>query len=135
MARFSRTWRTDASEGANPPSHDFGGDNRLAEAFWYLDASGVERLLQSDLFHRAISALAQMREWRAIQIERNRVELQIEFLADADAAFDEAQFFVLLRASGLPETVRVDVELVIGLRPDKQSGTFRRMVSQLSRAM
>ena len=72
-----------------------------------------------------------VREWRAIQTDRNRIELQLEFLADAELSFDETAFVRRLRAFGLPHEVHVDVEPVVGLRADKQTGKFRRMLSQV----
>jgi hypothetical protein len=72
-----------------------------------------------------------VREWRAIQTDRNLIELQLEFLTDADLSFDEQALVRQLRAFGLPDEISVVVEPVVGLQPDKKTGKFRRMISQI----
>ena len=106
-------------------------DGRSGEAFWFLDSHGTCKILPGVLFHNAIDTLGDVREWRAIQTDRNRVELQLESLADAEQSFDETAFVRRLQAFGLPHEVHVDVEPVVGLQPDKQTGKFRRMLSQI----
>jgi hypothetical protein len=66
-----------------------------------------------------------------VQTERNRVELQLELLGDQDLAFDAEALIRRLRVFGLPREIDVDVELVLGLLPDRQTGKFRRMISQI----
>ena len=66
-----------------------------------------------------------------MQIDRNQVELQIELLGDQEAGFDAEALVRRLRSFGLPREIDVDVELVLGLLPDRQTGKFRRMVSQI----
>jgi hypothetical protein len=68
---------------------------------------------------------------RAIQSDRNHIEIQLEFLDSAEARFDAEGFVQRLRAVGLPEGVRIDVESVLGLLPDPPTGKFRRMISQV----
>ena len=109
-------------------------DGCTGEAFSYVDAAGAEQTLPGGLFRNAVAMLSDVREWRAIQTERNRIELQLEFVADADSSFDEVDFLRRLRAVGLPDAVRVDVEPVIGLRPDRQTGQYHRLISQLGAA-
>jgi hypothetical protein len=83
------------------------------------------------LFHSAVDELGDVREWRAVQTERNQVELQVELLGDQEAGFDADALVRRLRSFGLPREIDVDVELVLGLLPDRQTGKFRRMVSQI----
>jgi phenylacetate-coenzyme A ligase PaaK-like adenylate-forming protein len=106
-------------------------DGRSAEAFWIHDAACGYRILPGVLFHNAIDALGDVREWRAVQTERNQIELQLEFLSAAEPRFDACAFVQRLRATGLPEAVHVEVESVLGLQPDPQTGKFRRMISLL----
>jgi len=106
-------------------------EGRAAEAFWYRDARGSHRILPGVLFHSAVDELGDVREWRAVQTERNQVELQVELLGDHEDGFDAEALVRRLRSFGLPREIDVDVELVLGLLPDRQSGKFRRMVSQV----
>jgi phenylacetate-CoA ligase len=106
-------------------------DGRSAEACWISDSVRGYRILPGVLFHNAIDALGEVREWRAVQTDRNRIELQLEFLESAELRFDASAFVQRLRTFGLPEGVDVEVESVLGLLPDPQTGKFRRMISQL----
>jgi phenylacetate-coenzyme A ligase PaaK-like adenylate-forming protein len=106
-------------------------DGRSAEAFWIHDAARGYRILPGVLFHNAIDALGDVREWRAVQTERNQIELQLEFLSAAERRFDAFAFVQRLRDTGLPEAVHVEVESVLGLQADPQTGKFRRMISLL----
>jgi hypothetical protein len=66
-----------------------------------------------------------------VQTDRNQIELQLEFLSAAEPSFDAFAFVQRLREIGLPEGVHVEVESVLGLLPDPQTGKFRRMISLL----
>jgi len=107
-------------------------EGRSAEAFWIHDESGRLRVLPGVVFHSAIDALHGVRQWRAIQLEHDRVELQLEFLPTVENEFDAGAFVEGLYQAGLPRRVRVEVESVIGLQPDPQTGKYRRMVCLVS---
>ena len=106
-------------------------EGRSGEALWYLDRRGAFKMLPGVLVHNAIDTLGCVREWRAIQTDRNRIELQLELLADADSPFDERLLIHILRENGLPDEVHVEMDEVIGLQPDPRTGKFRRLISQV----
>jgi len=106
-------------------------DGRTADAFWCEDHDGTHRILPGVLFHNAVDALGTIREWRAIQTERNRIALEVELLPGVEAEPDAAELTRRLRADGLPPFVRLDVETVVGLQPDPKTGKFRRVIDRV----
>jgi len=109
-------------------------EGRSADLFWVRDARGAGyRMLPGVLFHSAADSLGEVRQWRAVQTERNEIEFQVELLSDDQEVCDQLgqRLIESLQTYGLPENVRVVVEQVIGLMPDPHTGKFRRMVSQI----
>ena len=86
------------------------------------------------LFHDAIDHLGDVREWRATQTEPDRIRLELEFLPGPHRDLDVPGLVARLRASGLPERVRVDVEPAHGLVPDPRTGKFRRVITHVAPA-
>lgn len=109
-------------------------DGRTAELFWVATVDGnAFRMLPGVLFHSAVDALPGVREWRAVQVARNQVEVQLELLPHVGLSLADAQRFLVerLREFGLPAGVRVDARIVLRLHPDEKTGKFKRMVSQV----
>lgn len=106
-------------------------EGRSAEAFWVQNSNGQFQLLPGVLFHSAMDELRGVREWRAVQTERNVIELQLELFGGEEWTFDEPGLVARLQEFGLPTPVRVTVEQVIGLRPDRHTGKYRRLISEV----
>ena len=107
-------------------------EGRSAEAFWITGADGRQRPLPGVLFHDAIDHLGDVREWRATQTEPDRIRLELEFVPGPRRDLDVPALVARLHASGLPERVRVDVELAHGLLPDPRTGKFRRVITHVA---
>ena len=54
-------------------------EGRTADVFWIRDATGYRRVL-SIAFTHAFEYLREVREWQAIQVERDRVRVLLELL-------------------------------------------------------
>jgi phenylacetate-coenzyme A ligase PaaK-like adenylate-forming protein len=106
-------------------------EGRSAEAFWVQNNNGQHQLLPGVLFHSAMDELQGVREWRAVQTERNVIELQLELFGGEEFAYDVQALVARLHEFGLPAQVRVTVEQVIGLRPDSHTGKYRRLISEV----
>ena len=107
-------------------------EGRAAEIFWVDD--GIRRqFLSGVLFHNAADSLGDVREWQAIQHERNRVEIRLELLpgSSRSSAMAEVILRKRLQDSGLPRAVAIDVKVVPSLAPDPKTGKFRRMLSTI----
>ena len=105
---------------------------RAAEIFWIFDGTRYQ-LVSGVLFHAAVDSLHEIREWQAIQTERNRVKVRLELLPDASMT-PEAVREALLQALAkheLPGHVTVDIEFVSKLVPDQVTSKFRRMISDI----
>jgi phenylacetate-coenzyme A ligase PaaK-like adenylate-forming protein len=107
-------------------------EGRAAEVFWTFDGTR-HQLVSGVLFHTAADSLHEIREWQAIQTERNRVKVRLELLPNASmtpASVRDA-FLHALAEHDLPGHVAVDVELVAELLPDQVTSKFRRMISDI----
>jgi len=107
-------------------------DGRAAELFWVAE-NGRFRFLSGVLFHGAADSLQDVREWQAIQVDRNRIEVRLQLLPGSKLTSDTARdgFLATAKASGLPATVEVNVRLVEAVEADSANGKFRRMVSRV----
>jgi phenylacetate-CoA ligase len=105
-------------------------EGRAAEIFWVGDGSD-QRMVHAALFHSVLDGLGQIREWQAIQRERNRLELRLELLPDSTFSCDsgEAMLRKMFQEQGLPTEVTVEVRTVPYLAPDPVSNKMRRMQS------
>ena len=105
-------------------------EGRLEETFWTFDGTR-HRLVSGGLFHAAVDSFREIREWQAIQTERNRVSVRLELLPNASItpAAMQTAFLRALAEYELPSHVTVDVAVVPRLLPDQVTSKFRRMIS------
>ncbi|MEI6239541.1 MAG: phenylacetate--CoA ligase family protein [Planctomycetia bacterium] len=106
-------------------------EGRSADALWCTAPDGKLRPLPAVLIHDCLDALDLVREWRATQTEPDRIRLEVELLPGGPGAIDAAAVLATLRASGLPETARVDLVCVPRLEADPRTGKFRRVISEV----
>jgi phenylacetate-coenzyme A ligase PaaK-like adenylate-forming protein len=107
-------------------------EGRAAEIFWIFDGS-CHRMVHAALFHTVLDALGSIREWQAIQRERNRLELRLELLPNSTFCPDTGETILrrMFQENGLPPDVTVDVQIVPHLAPDPVTNKFRRMQSEV----
>jgi phenylacetate-coenzyme A ligase PaaK-like adenylate-forming protein len=107
-------------------------EGREAEIFWVYDGSR-HRMIHASLFHSVIDALGEVREWQAIQHERNHIEVRLELLPGSSFSADmgEAKLRRMCYEQGLPAEVAVDVRIVPRLLPDPVTNKFRRMQNEV----
>ena len=107
-------------------------EGRAEEEFWVEDR-GEYRLVLSSVFKNACDYLRGVREWQAVQEERNRIRVRLEPLpaTELDPAGTRRTLMEKLRMYGLPEGVAVDLELVPAFGPTTATGKFRRIISRV----
>lgn len=107
-------------------------EGRAAEIFWVYDGSR-HLMVHASLFHTVVDSLGEVREWQAIQRERNRLELRLELLPNSKFSADsgEATLRRMFQENGLPADVVVDVRIVPHLAPDPVTNKFRRMQNEV----
>jgi phenylacetate-CoA ligase len=105
-------------------------DGRTSDAFWIWDGIKYRRVLSS-VFKQAVDYLREVREWQAVQCERNRFQLLLEPLPGAvvDALRARQLLHRQLEACGLQGVIEVDLQTVRALDADPATGKFRRVVS------
>jgi phenylacetate-coenzyme A ligase PaaK-like adenylate-forming protein len=105
-------------------------EGRTADTFWIQDGTGMRQMINS-IFKNAFDYTREVREWQAIQVERNRIHVRLELLPGA--TLDEAHAWRALnrqlRMYGFHGLVDVSLEVVPKLEADRASGKFRRIVS------
>jgi len=105
-------------------------EGRSADVFW-VRANGGYRQVQGEVFKHAFDSAREVREWQAIQEDRNRVRVRLELLAGAN--FDRERTWQMLRRQlrmfSLEGLLEVSLEPVPALTPDPHTGKFRRIVS------
>jgi phenylacetate-CoA ligase len=108
-------------------------EGRAAEIFWIYDGQN-HRMVHASLFHNVIDSLGEIREWQAIQRERNRLELRLELLPNSkfSVASDECALRRKFEESGLPSNVAIDLQIVPHLGPDPETNKFRRMQTEVA---
>jgi phenylacetate-coenzyme A ligase PaaK-like adenylate-forming protein len=108
-------------------------EGRTGDLFWTRDANGDDRMLSGVLLHAAVDAIPEIREWQAIQTERNRIELHLQLARGASPSPAEVRSLVLAKLIelGLPCEVSVDVRIVRALEHDPATGKRRRMISKV----
>lgn len=74
------------------------------------------------------------REWRATQESIDHIKQKIELLPDSHSAVDAVLLRSRLLECGLPDYVRVEVQLVSRLTPDLSTGKFRRRITKVAPA-
>jgi phenylacetate-coenzyme A ligase PaaK-like adenylate-forming protein len=107
-------------------------EGRSAELFWIHDGNRY-RFIANPLFQIAADSLNEIREWQAVQMERNRIEVLLQLLPNVALGPDTLQheFHKKLNEYGLPEKVTIDVRIVPSLTTDPKTGKFRRMISHV----
>jgi phenylacetate-coenzyme A ligase PaaK-like adenylate-forming protein len=95
-----------------------------------------EQMLTYILFKTAIEYLHQVREWQAVQLEPNTIEVRLELLPGAELDRATAAQVVIrkLEELGLPAQVKAAVVIVPTINSDPVTGKLSRMVSQLARS-
>jgi phenylacetate-coenzyme A ligase PaaK-like adenylate-forming protein len=107
-------------------------EGRSADVF-LVEVAGQPRRLTGLSFKHAFDHMGEVREWQAVQVQRNRVRLRVEVVPGR--RLDEPRLRHLLgsglRAAGLDEAVALEIETVPRLAPDPRTGKVRRVVSLL----
>jgi phenylacetate-CoA ligase len=122
------------------PDSDCGCGNRLpriervegrsADFFW-VGVNGGYRALLTYPFQHALEFLRDIREWQAVQEDRNRILVRLERLPgmEIDVEAVRARLDERLHSVGLAEHVEVRYEVVDHLAWDWRTGKFRRLVT------
>lgn len=107
-------------------------DGRTADYFW-VRSGGTYRQLLSFVFKTAFEAVPGVREWQAIQEDRNRVRVRVEPLPGARLDPSRCREAVRrqLESQGLGDDLEVEVEVVPRLGFDPATGKLRRVVSRV----
>lgn len=105
-------------------------EGRRADLFWVRNANGY-RMLPGAVFHNAVDSLQAVREWQAVQVDRDRIEVRLALLPSMPLNADLAHKFLLprLREFGLPDHVQVDVRIVAEILPERRTGKLKRLQS------
>jgi phenylacetate-coenzyme A ligase PaaK-like adenylate-forming protein len=105
-------------------------EGRTADTFWIEDG-GRYRQLISSVFKNAFDYAREVREWQAVQQERNRFVLRVELLpgASLDGPHLWRALDRQLEMYRFNRVVSVSIEVVDRLGPDPNTGKFRRIVS------
>ena len=105
---------------------------RDADAFWINDGPGYRRVI-SIVFSHAFEFLREVREWQAIQTERNRVEVRLELIPGASYDPERTRHLIHRELSehGYQGLLEVEVKVVPRLLPDPKTGKFQRMISRV----
>jgi len=105
-------------------------DGRRSEDFWVGDGNGY-RLLPAFVFKKALLYTPEVREWQAVQAERNAFELRLEVLPgatlDAPRARDSIERH--LEMYGFKGTVTFQLHVVPRLESDPGTGKLKQTVS------
>lgn len=106
---------------------------RAADVFWV--GPKQEQMVAGVVFLHGVEYLHQVREWQAVQVERDRVEVRLELLPGEVLDRETAEGVLVRRLAelGMPAQVAVTVRLVASLGPDPATGKFRRMISLVDR--
>ena len=92
-----------------------------------------DRFLPWVLFQATADGVPAVREWRAIQRQRNCVELQVQLVPgehDHESRI-ATELIAKLVERGFPSGVAVTVTVVDDVAPDASTGKIRRMISEV----
>lgn len=105
-------------------------EGRTAD-FFLVHVDGKDRQLVGTLFKNAFDFLRDVREWQAIQVEQNRLQILVEMLPGKrlDMARCRQMLDYQLDLMGVRQAVELDLRVVPQLRSDPVTGKFRRCVS------
>ncbi len=105
-------------------------EGRTAATFWIKDGDHYRQIINS-VFKNAFDYTREVREWQAVQTDRNRIRIALELLPGA--VLDEPHAWQAidrqLSMYGYKGTVDLQLEVVPRLAADPKTGKFRRMVS------
>jgi phenylacetate-coenzyme A ligase PaaK-like adenylate-forming protein len=105
-------------------------EGRAADTFHIRDGDGYRQVINS-VFKNAFDYTREVREWQAVQVERNKVVVKLELLPGQ--TLDEAHAWWSLerqlRMYDFLGKLDVTLQVVPRLVSDQGSGKFRRMVS------
>jgi len=109
-------------------------EGRTAEQLW-VGRPGEYQELTAMMFKNAADYLRDVRDWQAVQEERNHLRVQLVPLPGATVNLPSAgrKFTATLRHHGLPPYVQVDFTLVPDLEPDPRTHKLRHLVSRLGK--
>jgi phenylacetate-coenzyme A ligase PaaK-like adenylate-forming protein len=103
---------------------------RTSDTFWIETARGYRQLISS-IFKNAFDHAREVREWQAVQVERNRFRVNLEILPGE--RFDEPHAWGVLRRQlemyGFLGQFEIEMGVVERLTADPRTGKFRRIVS------
>jgi phenylacetate-coenzyme A ligase PaaK-like adenylate-forming protein len=105
-------------------------EGRSADVIWVKDGARY-RPIQGEVFLHAFDYAREVREWQAVQEERNRVRVRLEMVPGAEFNRDRAERMLRqqLQMFDLDGLLEVDLETVPALANDPQTGKFQRIVS------
>jgi phenylacetate-coenzyme A ligase PaaK-like adenylate-forming protein len=111
-------------------------EGRTAEQLW-VGHPGEYQELTAMMFKNAADYLRDVRDWQAVQEERNRLRVQLVPLPGATVNLPRAgrKFTATLRHHGLPPYVQVDFNLVPDLQPDPHTHKLQHLVSRLGKPL
>jgi phenylacetate-CoA ligase len=109
-------------------------EGRTAEQLW-VGHPGNYQEITAMMFKNAADYLRDVREWQAVQEERNLLRVQLVPLPGATVNLPRAgrKFTSTLRHHGLPPYVQVDFNLVPDLQPDPRTHKLRHLVTRLGK--
>jgi phenylacetate-coenzyme A ligase PaaK-like adenylate-forming protein len=107
-------------------------EGRSADTFWIKDGDR-DRTVIGSVFKNAFDYIREVREWQAIQVERNRVRIRLEPLPGERVDLERARSMLSwqLDLYGFLPLLQIDFEVVPRLLPDPGTGKFRRMKSEV----
>ncbi len=107
-------------------------EGRIAEVFWTNDGKR-NVLISAAILTSGVDALNDVREWQAIQTDRNVIRIRAEMMPNARLTAEDLAPAMRekLAESGMPSHVEVQVEIVPELKPDQVTSKFRRMISEI----
>lgn len=105
-------------------------DGRTADTFLIRDGHRYKQVINS-VFKNAFDYTREVREWQAVQVERNRVQVRLELLPGAtwDEEHSRQAIDRQLAMYGYLGLMEVGLQVVPRLSADPKTGKYRRMVS------
>jgi phenylacetate-CoA ligase len=107
-------------------------EGRTADVIWIRDGDSYRRVI-GEVFDLVFDPLYEVREWQAVQVDRNRVRLRIELLPGVSLDRDKVRRSIALqlRKFDLEKLLDVEAEPVAAISADPQTGKVRRIVSHV----
>ena len=106
-------------------------EGRASDHLWINDGRGGYQQFPTYVLKKSFLHTREVREWQAVQYERNRVKVRVELLPGEE--FDEARAHQSLNRHlemyGFKHLVDVELEVVPVLKCDPNTGKFRHILS------